>query len=129
MLDVERAAVCSVASQSTSPNRKLSGAGAVLLRLPHGPAADAAAADAAAAASATAAVPAARPPSKKKRKLDDATPAVDGEVVRWSVLAAPLADVPEEGLDEETLVIQNDAEFHSMDCDEKVPAVRACKRG
>ena len=108
--------------QSTSPNRKLSGNGAVLLRLPRSAAADALAGQLAGGGS-HAAQP---PPAKRARAIPAATapaamPRLAG-LVQWSQLDGELGDLDGESIDEESLVTQAPGDqFHSMDCDEPVP--------
>ena len=112
--------------QSTSPNRKLSGDGAALLRLPRGATTDALARrlttggkdnnddvdnDEAAQA----------PSAKRARTAPAVAPKLAG-LVQWSQLTRDFNDIDSESIDRETLVKQAAAsQFHSMDCDEPVP--------
>jgi hypothetical protein len=113
--------------QSTSPNRKLSGDGAALLRLPRGATTDALArrlttgrndsdnddVDDREAARA--------PPAKRARTAPAVAPKLAG-LVQWSLLDGDFNEIDCESIDEESLVTQAPAsQFHSMDCDEPVP--------
>ena len=106
--------------QSTSPNRKLSGGGAALLRLPRGATSDALARQLTSRGN-DGGDDVGNPEALPAKRARTASPIASG-LVQWSHLDGDFNDFDFESIGEESLVTQAPAsQFHPMDCDEPVP--------